>query len=107
MVKEYKTRKRKLKVGRVIFVSLIMWLSILGFLSLFSSSEAKSKEEFSYKKYIVSSGETLWNIAKLEKKNNDYLKNKDIYEIIYLIKKDNNLQSDIIYENQRLLIKTY
>ena len=45
MVKEYRVRKRKLKIGRVTCALTIMWLSILGFLSLFNKSEATSINE--------------------------------------------------------------
>lgn len=104
MIKEYKVKKRKLKIGRVIFVSVIMWLSILRFLSLFNTSNASSKVEKEYKDYIVTKGETLWSIAKKEKVNNSYFENKSIEETIFIIKKINNLESDIVYENQKIQI---
>lgn len=104
MVKEYRVRKRKLKIGRVIFALTIMWLSILGFLSLFNRSEATSVSEISYKEHIVLRGETLWSIAKNEQKVNGYFENKSTEEVIYIIKRNNKLESDIISENQKLMI---
>ena len=76
MVKQYKVKKRKLKVGRVIFVSVIMWLSILGLLSLFNPSKASSKVDEEFKEYTITRGETLWSIAKYEQKNNEYFHKK-------------------------------
>ena len=107
MIKQYKQKKRKLKIGRVIFVSLIMWLSILGFLSLFNTSNASSKVEKEFKNYTVTKGETLWSIAKNEKKINEFYENKSIQEIIYSIKINNELENDIVYENQKIKIRVY
>ncbi len=107
MVKEHRIKRRRLKIGRVILVSLITWLSILGFLSLFNSSEATVNNKIDYKERIVTRGETLWSIAKIEQTTNDYYENKSIQEIIYNIKQINNLNSDIINENQKLLIAKY
>jgi LysM repeat protein len=55
----------------------------------------------------VSNGDTLWEIAKLEKNTNEYYKNKDIREIVFDIKKVNNLQTSDIYEHQKLLIPNF
>ena len=107
MEKQYKTRKRKLKVGRVISVSLIMWLSILGAISLFNPSKASSIDKKEYKNYTVTKGETLWSIAKTQMITNEFYKNKSIEEIIYSIKKNNSLEDDIVYENQQIKIRTY
>ena len=107
MEKQYKTRKRKLKVGRIIFVSLIMWLSILGVISLFNPSKASSIEKKEYKNYTVTRGETLWSIAKNQMVTNEFYKDKTIEEIIYSIKKNNSLEEDIVYENQQIKIRIY
>lgn len=107
MVKEHRIKRRKLKVGRVIFVSIICWLSILGFLSLFNKSEATVNDKIDYKEIIITKGETLWSIAKIEQNNNEYYENKPIQEIIYHIKQINNLNSDIVKENQKILIAKY
>ena len=107
MIKQYKPKKRKLKVGRVIFVSLIIWLSILGFLSLFNTSNASSKVEKEFKDYTVTRGETLWSIAKSEKKTNNYFEDKSIQEIIYIIKVNNDLENETVCENQKIKIRVY
>lgn len=107
MIKTNKPKRRRLKVGRVIFASLILWLSILGFLSLFNKSEAGNNNKLLYKEFTISRGETLWTIAVNEQKTNDYYKNKDVQEIIYNIKKINELESDFVYENQKILIAKY
>ena len=53
MIKTNKSKRRRLKVGRVIFVSLIMWLSILGAISLFNPSKASSIDKKEYKNYTI------------------------------------------------------
>lgn len=65
-----------------------------------------SHKELKYKTKYVSSGETLWEIAKQEQNNNEYYYNKDIREIILNIKQVNNLNDSNLYINQELIIPT-
>ena len=62
------------------------------------------KYKYTYKEYVVSNGDRLWNIAKNELKNNLYYKDNDVRQIVYEIQKDNNINS-IIYEGQTLKIR--
>ena len=52
-----------------------------------------SHTETNYKKLVIISGDTLWTIAKSEKRENIYFENKDIRDIIDEIKSINHLTS--------------
>lgn len=98
-----KKRKRKLKksvkiVLSILVISLIIWLLI--------QSTALSYKPIEYREIYVSDGDTLWGIAKAEKNNNEYYKNKDIREIIYDIRQINTLENSELYEHQKLLLPT-
>lgn len=89
--------KRIIKLGIVIAVLSIMIL-------LFIHSTSLSYKEVQYNEIYVCRGDTLWDIAKSEQENNDYYKGKDVREIIFDIKKVNNLTSPDLRVNQKLLI---
>lgn len=50
--------------------------------------------------YTVMPNETLWDIA------SDIESDKDVREIIYTIKKDNNMTESVIYALQELQLRT-
>ena len=81
----------------------IIFLIILG-ISLIISNNSFSHEETKYKTIIVSSGDTLWSIAKEEKQSNNYYIDKDIRDIVTSIKTTNSLNSSNLKINQELLI---
>lgn len=85
---------------------IIIVLGIIWVISLFISKVTYSHGEKQYKTIFVSEGDTLWNIASLESKNNPYYKNKDVREIINSILQENNLSSSRIKVNQELKIPT-
>lgn len=98
-----KKRRRKLKksvkiVLSILVISLIVWLLI--------RSTTLSYKPIEYREIYVSNGDTLWEIAEIEKNNNEYYTNKDIRKIIYEIKQINGLENSELYEHQRLLIPT-
>lgn len=97
-------KRRKLKKSVKIVLSIIV-MAVIVWLLIHSTSF--SYKEVEYREIYVSNGDTLWEIAKLEKNTNEYYKNKDIREIIFDIKKVNNLQSSDIYEHQKLLIPRF
>ena len=97
-------KRRKLKKSVKIVLSIIVIAVIVWLLVRSTSFSYKEKE---YREIYVSNRDTLWEIAKLEKNNNEYYKNKDIREIVFDIKKVNNLQSSDIYEHQKLLIPKF
>ena len=63
-----------------------------------------SKKELEYKTICISEGDTLWNIAELNQKNNSYYKGKDVRYIINDIIKINNLKNCNICIDQNLNI---
>lgn len=70
------------------FVSSI--LVILGLLIGFSfvvSNNTFSHGEVKYKTLYITSGDTLWAIAKEEQNTNEYYDGKDVREIISSVKK--------------------
>lgn len=79
-------------------------LIIIAIISLFTCKATLSYNELEYKTIYVSTGETLWEIAKNEQKNNSYYADKDVREIVDSIKNINNLESSSLYEGQKLMI---
>lgn len=81
-------------------ILLILTLIVLTMLSknVFSHQETK------YKEIYVSTGDTIWSIAKEETKENDFFKNKSTREVVYNIQSLNQLTSSEIYVGQKLLI---
>lgn len=81
------TDKNKFIKSCSITVALIIFIIILFTNISFSHTEVK------YKEICISSGDTLWSIAKFEQQNNKYFENNDIRDIIYQIQKANNLDN--------------
>ena len=94
---------RKLNVKRIIKLIVVMVVLVITIL-LFIHSTSLSYRDTQYREIYVCSGDTLWNIAKNEQQNNDYYKGKDIREVIFHIKKINNLPSSDLNINQKILI---
>lgn len=84
--------------------SILIILGIILALSLIIAKASYSHGEKVYKSIYVSEGDTLWNIAKENQKNNVYYKNKDVRYIINDLMKINNLSNSNIRINQELLI---
>ena len=87
-------RSTSVTIGLIIFIILIF--SNIGF----------SHTEINYKEIAISSGDTLWNIAKYERTNNEYFKNDDIRDIVDEIKHLNNLSSSNLEIGDKLSIPT-
>ena len=88
-------------VRMVILIVGIIMISSICFCNIsFSKGEIKTKTIY------VSNGDTLWNIAREEQENNPYYENKDVRDIIYEIRKTNNLNNNSnLNEGQELIIK--
>ncbi len=95
-----KLNKRKFIRSTSITIGLII------FLILMLSNVSFSHTEVSYKEIAVSSGDTLWSIAKYEKNNNMYFENKDVRDIIDEIKYINNLTTSNLSIGDKLNIPT-
>lgn len=96
-------RKRKLNLFKVFITLVITWLIIIVLYSIFNNTY--SYKEITYKTITVSSGDTLWDIAKIEKNNNDYYKDMEIREIVSQIKSINSLESSSLFVNQELKMR--
>lgn len=84
--------------------SIIIGLIIL--LILMLSNISFSHTEIKYKEIAVSSGDTLWNIAKYEQNNNLYFEDKDVRDIVAEIKLLNNLKTSNLNIGDKLSIPT-
>lgn len=85
-------RSMSITIGLIIFI--ILMLANISF----------SHTEINYKEISISSGDTLWSIAKYEKNNNDYFENKDIRDIVDEIKYVNNLNASNLNVGDKLSI---
>ena len=80
----------KKKFTRMVIVMLGIIFSICFYFSNISFSKGEVKTKIMH----VSNGDTLWSIAMQEKENNSYYENKDIRDIIYEIRKVNDLDNN-------------
>ncbi|MCI8519549.1 MAG: LysM peptidoglycan-binding domain-containing protein [Clostridia bacterium] len=95
--------KDKKKFVRAILLILTITIGILFLIS----TNTFSHQEIKYKNIAVIEGDTLWDIAKSESKNNSYYKGQDIRDIVENIKEINNLKTSNLKLGQTLEIATY
>jgi len=86
--------------------SISLTIGLIIFLILMLSNISFSHTEISYKEIAVSSGDTLWSIAKYEQDNNVYFEDKDVRDIIEEIKYLNNLSVSNLEVGDKLTIPT-
>ncbi|MBE5820691.1 MAG: LysM peptidoglycan-binding domain-containing protein [Clostridiales bacterium] len=84
--------------------SILLILGIIFIISLIISKASFSYKVTEYKTIYVSSGDTLWSIASMQLKTNDYYKNEDIRFVINDLIKINNLENSNIQANQELKV---
>lgn len=94
----------KIKNIKKFIRSVVVILGIIFILTLIISKSTLSHKEIEYKTIYVSSGDTLWSIAKSNQTNNEYYKNKDVRYIINDLAEINNLENSNISIGQELLI---
>lgn len=92
----------KTKFVRTVGILIMLIISLIIF-----SKNAYSKDITEYKEDYIYAGDTLWSIAKSEIKNNPYFKNKDIREVIDIIKTANNLNNSDLVEGEKIKIPIY
>lgn len=73
---------------------VILIVGIIVTISFYFCNISFSKGEIKTKTIYVSNGDTLWSIAQNEQKNNEYYINKDVRDIVYEIRKLNNIQNN-------------
>lgn len=79
----------------IIFFLIYVWL--------YNSN--RIEKLYTYKELTIEKGQTLWNVAKDELNNNSYYDQEDIRQIIFEIKKDNEMQRSDTFEGQILKIR--
>lgn len=99
----------KLKIVNVkkFFLNCTMLLEIVVICGIIFTNKSYSKSEEVYKNETIVQGETLWEIAKNEKNNNDYYKDKDVRYIVYDLQQINNLLNTNLIDGQEIIIPTY
>ena len=89
------------------FISSIMVvLSVLVGFSFIISNKTFSHGDVKYKTLYVSTGDTLWTIAKEEQNTNGYFEGKDIRDIVVSLKNTNNLETCNLKAGEELKIPT-
>ena len=96
--------KIKIIEPRRFFISILVITILISICFLLFSSRTYSHGEISYYNKYINIGDTLWNIAKEEQKNNMYYQSKNIEFIIEDIKLKNNLENSYLKEGQILKI---
>ena len=94
-------------VNKTKFVRTISILTLIIIACVIFCNKTYSKVEVNYKEEYICEGDTLWDIAKKEKKNNKYFENKDIRDVVSEIKKVNNLKNIDLLAGQKILIPIY
>ena len=89
------------------FIRTIGILSALILICIIFCNKTYSKVEVKYKESYIYSGDTLWTIAQNESMCNKYFENRDVREIIYKLKKVNNLENTNLKEGQKIRIPIY
>jgi LysM domain. len=96
--------KLKIKNFPRFVCSLVIIIGLTIGVTVIFSNLSTSNGELAYKTITVSNGDTLWNIAKELKNNDEYFSNKDIREIVYNIKKVNKIEDSNLQVGQDILI---
>lgn len=91
------SKKKYLLKNKTKFFSFIFIIVIVIFTVIYTAS-VSGYDEPKYQSIIVHSGDTLWSIAE------KYGEDSNIREYIYNVKKINNLDSSMVYENTAILI---
>lgn len=91
------SRKKYVLKSKKRFYSFLIFTFAITF-SLIYTASAFGYKQSQYKCVAVNSGDTLWSIAE------DYGNNSNIRELIYNIKKVNNIDSSMLYARTAILI---
>ena len=83
----------------IVSVVLLTLLFIIVFSLITNTYKTYAIKESQYFEVIVTSGDTVWDIAK-EYRN----ENQDVRELVYIILEVNKIENSIIHEEQKLKI---
>lgn len=87
--------------------TISLLITILLFIICLITHDSYSRSEINYKIDYVIKGETLWQIAEREIKDNSYFENEDIQNVIIEIKKVNNMKTSNLSEGMEIKIPIY
>lgn len=90
----------KSKFRFTIFLSLIFLIILILCHMIFYDNKVEGYENSRIKIIVVSKGDTLWDIVKHHNPKEDF----DIRELIFHVKKINNLNSSYVFPGQELLV---
>lgn len=85
----------------IIVMLLILFLLFIGFSNTYSNGEVRYKDEY------IAYGDTIWEIAEKEAKENKYFENTDVRNIVKEIKSVNNVGNQTLEVGKKILIPTY
>lgn len=85
--------------------AIIIIIGITVFITFIATKSIYSYQKPELKNIYVEKGDTLWTIAKEEQSNNKYYENSNVREIIYDIKRLNNMSDANILPGE--IIKIY
>lgn len=85
---------------------IVLVLILLGILFVITNTSYSNSGE-NYKIDYVAKGETLWQIAENEIKDNPYFKSQDIRNVILEIKKLNHMSTSDLSEGMEIKIPIY
>jgi LysM repeat protein len=91
------SKKKYLLKNKPKFFIFLFFISLIVSTVIYTASVSGYKEP-EYQSIIINSGDTLWSIAE------KYSQNNNIREYIYNVKKINNLDSSIVYENTAIIV---
>ena len=95
--------KRIVNLKRFIISNVVLFVIVFsGIVAILNNTYSCTEQK--YKTIYIEDGDTLWNIASIEKNQNEYYKDKDIRDIVSNIKKVNNLELSNLDIGQKLLI---
>lgn len=100
--RELQMKRRKARIKKLIIETILCMIVIAGFIVSFANwldGDISLNYDGEYTTYTVSKGERLWDIAK------EFSTDKDVREVIYIIEKDNNLDSANLHIGQELKIR--
>ena len=100
-------RNRRVNRGKTKLTATVLVVLVLGLIFIMGNETTASYPETNYKTIYVSSGDTLWEIAKIELANNNYFANSDVRYIVKEIRDLNKLDSSSLYPGQELLVPCY
>ena len=95
--------RRIVNVKRFIISNVVLFVGLFVLISTIVNNSYSCTNP-KYKTIYAEEGDTLWNIASVEKDQNEYYKDKDIRDIVINLKKVNNLNVSDLRIGQKLLI---